>query len=269
MSTTLYLYWMKNKNLKIDNSVVLSESLKASEVNKNILKRKIKNIFNRELDIEIRENEKTIVKDDGNVLTGAYNLVGTGKCVLIGEKVNLINSDAISKQLTAKQILNLYKDNIILSNSWPLLGVDISALRGKKMHMMESMLDLKQFEVQQNKFEELIYRANELDIWIKFVEFSSELSNEEEDDLNYYLRNRKINSILNFIDDQRYEMKRDIYEVTFSYGLKYNELNNITVKLSREAVLSADCIKNNINTIMTTEPIGILSGMVYSLDSKE
>lgn len=168
-----------------------------------------------------------------------------------------------------KSILTNIDKGINPSPIWPLVGLDRGVWRGTRMKSIEKSLGLKPFEIQQSRFEDIIHLSKNLDIWIKYIEFSSKLSDEELEELEYHLKNKNNKALLAFIDEQRYEMRRDIYEVTFSYGATYRQFYNKTAILTREAVLTVDCSVNEINNIISTKPIGILAGTIACYDSGE
>jgi len=116
---------------------------------------------------------------------------------------------------------------------------------------------LKPFEVNQNDFDILINFSNDLKVHVLAIEFTEELTPNEEDELNRSLKEHNIERTLEFINNQRYENHNDIETVTFQYDFipGYHLIN-----FSRDAVLTLENTDNHVQNILSTQPIGVLSG---------
>lgn len=154
-------------------------------------------------------------------------------------------------------IHNSVSDGIFVARQWPLLGLDRNIWRGNKIKDFERNNPLKQFEVRQNKFDLLVYNAEKIGIQLIRINFTNDLLDEEHEELIQLLRRNDSESILEFIEEQRYELGNDIEEITFT---EKNASFNNKITLSREGVLTIDSNEENPQNVISKESIGVLSG---------
>ncbi|MFU1795428.1 hypothetical protein ACM1RC_16300 [Paenibacillus azoreducens] len=162
-------------------------------------------------------------------------------------------------RLLSNEVTNVENDEgIILSYKWNLIGLDRHIWKDEKIRNLSRQLNIRAFEVKQNNFDLLLTSAPLLDITIVKVEFSDDLSEEEHEELVYILRNKKFEALTEFIDTQRYEFEKDIEQITFRFNYISN-FHNIT--FSRDGVLTVDLNDGELRNLISTEPIGLLSGL--------
>jgi hypothetical protein len=151
-------------------------------------------------------------------------------------------------------------DGVIISNKWPLMGLDRHIWRGGKIRDFEKSFHLKPFEVEQDNFDLFIRLAKNIGIKILHVEFSDELSEEEDQQLRSMIKTNNTDQLLDFIEFQREEMARDVEGITFLI----NSLKTFSpIKFTRNAVLTVE--QNDEVTphsIMGAIPVGLLAGIV-------
>lgn len=155
---------------------------------------------------------------------------------------------------------DLSKNGVIISNKWPLMGLDRHIWRGDKIRDFEKSFRLKPFEVEQDNFDLFIRLANNIGIKILHVEFSEELSEEEDQQLRNIIRTNSTDQLLDFIEFQRDEMARDVEGITF---LIDSFKTFCPIKFTRNAVLTVEQNDEvSPHSIMGAIPVGLLAGIV-------
>jgi hypothetical protein len=149
------------------------------------------------------------------------------------------------------------EDGVFIAKNGSLLGLDRNKWRGNEISEFEQSYPLKPFEVRQKKFDLLISYAKDIPLDIRRINFSNDLLEEEHDNLKNFLRSHDFQGLLEFIEEQRYEFGNDIEEITF---VDNEFLANYPVTLSRNGVLTVDDLEEKIPEVISTIPIGVLSG---------
>lgn len=127
-------------------------------------------------------------------------------------------------------------DGLIVSDRWPIVGVDTRKYKGKKIRNIEEQFNLKQFYIEQKNFDSFIRESEKYNIFINNIVFNKDLTKEEDEDLREYINQKQILNILSFVEQQRYDMFRDISEIQFV--CKNGNINRISLKES--GLLSMD-----------------------------
>lgn len=148
-------------------------------------------------------------------------------------------------------------DGVASSDIWNLMAFDRTKWRSQKLRSIVSKYKLKPFEVNQNDFDLMINYSNEMKIKILDIEFVDKLSEQDTDDLNDVIRKAFVEQLIDFVHYQRYENQNDILNLTFRFDhiSKYHLIN-----FSSDAVLTLERVEENINEILSTQPIGVLAG---------
>ena len=102
--------------------------------------------------------------------------------------------------------------------------------------MAYSWCRCKQFYIEQKNFDLFIKESDKFNIFINNIVFSKDLTLEEDEDLRELINQRQILNILKFVEQQRYDMFRDISEIQFVY--QHANINRISLKES--GLLSMD-----------------------------
>ncbi len=152
---------------------------------------------------------------------------------------------------------NTTDKGVFLAEKWPLLGLDRKHWKDYNIQSFQSICNIKPFEVRQKKFDQFIAYLDQLNLDLTRIKFSSDLLEEEHEQLIKLLRQRELPELLEFVYQQRYDFGNDVEEISFKP--KNNGMNNI-VSISRNAVLTADLEDDAITDLMSSEPIGILAG---------
>lgn len=147
---------------------------------------------------------------------------------------------------------------VLLSYKWPgLLGLDRSLWRGHRLDLFEKELSLKSFEVTQTLFERFIEFADNIGIRIISLEFTEELPDDDDHRLRYLLRNPDYDRMLDFVHEQSRVYGRDIESASFSPNAS-RSFTHITI--TKNAVLIVENEEEPVSEIMSSMPIGLLSG---------
>ena len=125
-------------------------------------------------------------------------------------------------------------NGLIASEQWPIVGLDRKRFKGRRLKDTELNLELKQFEIEQRNFEMFIKYIDVNSIFLNNIEFTEELSEDENIELHQYIKLKEIKSILKFLQYQRDYMLKDIAEIQFTD----EKINRIKVNFS--GVISMD-----------------------------
>lgn len=147
---------------------------------------------------------------------------------------------------------------IQVSERWKLLGLDRKYWKDEKIRSLSNEIALRQFEVRQRSFDLFLNFSSSLKVRINKLVFSDELDEDEHNELVNILHENNEEKLLDFISYQRIENSRDLEEVIFSL-LQLEGYNNIA--FSRDAVLTVDLDSDEIEQVLSLEPIGLLSGL--------
>jgi hypothetical protein len=196
----------------------------------------------------------TFSKLGNNILLIPSQLLEREVFIIVKKKVYLYR---LLSDLFNNSVSSNIEDGIFVANNWPLLGLDRKIWRGDKIKAIENTLPLKSFEVRQKKFDLFISYSNEFDIDLLRIDFTNELLDTEHDEIKGLLRSKDIKGLLDFIDEQRFDLGNDVEEITF---IENKHLPHTAISFSREAVLTLELNEENLPDIMSTEPIGILAG---------
>lgn len=152
----------------------------------------------------------------------------------------------------------LFFPGIQVSGKWKLLGLDRRYWRDEKIRSLSNEISLRQFEVMQRNFDLFLNLSTSLKVRINKLVFSDELDEGEHDELVNILHENNPEKLMDFISYQRLENSRDLEEVIFSLT-QIEGYNNIA--FSRDAVLTVDLGSDDIEEVLSLEPIGLLSGL--------
>lgn len=145
---------------------------------------------------------------------------------------------------------------IIISDRWPIVGINISKYSGRKLREIEKEMILKEFEIQQKSFDEFIKFSENMNILLNEITFTEEISDDEKQELQEYIKQKRVNEILSFIDMQR-DLYRDIERLKFT--MKVVKVNRITV--SSTGVINIDSnSEEETRELLSTDQIGLLLG---------
>lgn len=151
-------------------------------------------------------------------------------------------------------------DGLIISERWPIIGVDPKIYKGKRMRNLERELELKQFVIEQKNFDLFIKLSSSFKekVLLNSIEFTEQITIDEESELKEYIVQKKNDEILSFVDKQRYDMFRDIENLKFT--MRLNSINRITI--SSMGVLSMDSNSNEeVTKLLSTQQFGIIIGV--------
>jgi hypothetical protein len=172
----------------------------------------------------------------------------------------------MSKKLYMYRILPGYQehsfcsntqDGIFLSNNWPLLGLDRQVWRGQDFRKFETEISVKPFEVRQKKFDLLIATSKSMGVKLIKIEFTNDLNENEHIELINLISASKLEDILRFVEQQRYDFGNDIQSITFLVeGSNFKE----HVTFTREGVLISDIDDQELSDVLSSSPIGVLTG---------
>ncbi|RED34658.1 hypothetical protein [Paenibacillus sp. VMFN-D1] len=160
----------------------------------------------------------------------------------------------------------MYVGGFYFSDKWNLVGLDRHYWKDANIRDFFKDGNIRPFEVRQNNFDLLLSTAPLLDIKIIKVDFTDELLEEEHEELIQILRSESYDDLNEFVENQRFEFERDIEQITFRFN-NIKSYHNIT--FSRDGVLVIDTTdENKLPNVISTEPIGLLSGVYLPNDSE-
>lgn len=153
---------------------------------------------------------------------------------------------------------NINEEGLIISKKWPIIGVNQKNFRGKKLKELEKSLLLKEFEIEQRNFDMFIKMSNKSNVLLNDITFTEQISDDENRELKQYIKERKVSEILSFIEEQRYDMFRDIESLKFTMTI--NKINRITI--SSRGVISIDSnVEEEASILLSTDQFGIIIGI--------
>lgn len=155
-------------------------------------------------------------------------------------------------------------DGVASSDMWNLMAFDRTKWRSQKLRAIVSKYKLKPFEVNQNDFDLMINYSKEMKIKILDIEFVDKLSDQETDDFNTIIQKALVEKLIDFIQLQRYENQNDIMNLTFRFD---NISQYHLINFSSDAVLTLERVDENLNDILSTQPIGVLAGKYMPFES--
>ncbi|WP_099346791.1 hypothetical protein [Clostridium tertium] len=158
-----------------------------------------------------------------------------------------------------KNKFNTEKDasNLIISSKWPIIAVNTKRYKGKRLRDLEKILLLKEFEIEQKNFDEFIRNCYDYNIFLNDIVFTEELSKEEHKQLKDSLMKKNVNEIMAFIEEQRYDMFRDIYSIKFA--IRIYKINRISINLNGAITIDSDS-PEELETFISKDEFGMVIG---------